>query len=104
MLSLSCACLAACSYLTKHFLTGLSEAHSPASSECTFIIFVFKNLYSVSVFVAAVQGLPRFEAREAVLRALSTLGLYRGCRAHPMMVPRCSRTQDVIEPVLRPQW
>ncbi|MPC35904.1 Valine--tRNA ligase [Portunus trituberculatus] len=50
------------------------------------------------------EGLARFEARGAVLRALSALGLYRGCRAHPMMVPRCSRTQDVIEPVLRPQW
>ncbi|XP_063882562.1 valine--tRNA ligase-like isoform X3 [Scylla paramamosain] len=50
------------------------------------------------------QGLLRFEARGAVPSALSALRLYRGCHAHPMTVPRCSRTQDVIEPVLRPQW
>ncbi|KAG0717024.1 Valine--tRNA ligase [Chionoecetes opilio] len=41
---------------------------------------------------------PRFEARTAVLAALSALGLCRGCRAYPMTVPRCSRTHDVIEP------
>ncbi|KAK8381478.1 hypothetical protein O3P69_018508 [Scylla paramamosain] len=58
----------------------------------------------ITNIVPEFEGLLRFEAREAVLSALSALGLYRGCRAHPMMVPRCSRTQDVIEPLLRPQW
>ncbi|KAK8403059.1 hypothetical protein O3P69_000936 [Scylla paramamosain] len=49
------------------------------------------------------QGLLRFEAQEAVLLALLALALYRGCHAHPTMVPHCSRTQDDIEPILRAQ-
>lgn len=58
----------------------------------------------VTDIVPDFEGIPRFKARDAVLAVLTALGLYRGCRAHPMMVPRCSRTQDIIEPILRPQW
>ncbi|XP_063861834.1 valine--tRNA ligase-like [Scylla paramamosain] len=50
-----------------------------------------------------ILGLLRFEAQEAVLLALLALALYRGCHAHPTMVPHCSRTQDDIEPILRAQ-
>ncbi|XP_063877021.1 valine--tRNA ligase-like isoform X2 [Scylla paramamosain] len=66
-----------------------------------------RERYSIpflSILDSSGKGLLRFEARGAVPSALSALGLYRGCHAHPMTVPRCSRTQDVIEPVLRPQW
>ncbi|XP_005389443.2 PREDICTED: valine--tRNA ligase isoform X1 [Chinchilla lanigera] len=49
-------------------------------------------------------GLPRFEARKAVLAALKEQGLFRGIRDNPMVVPLCNRSKDVVEPLLRPQW
>lgn len=49
-------------------------------------------------------GMRRFEARGAVVAALQKLGLFRGESENPMAVPICSRTQDVVEPLLRPQW
>lgn len=35
------------------------------------------------------QGLPRFEARKAVLAALKEQGLFRGIEDNPMVVPLC---------------
>ena len=32
------------------------------------------------------------------------MGLYRGDREHPMTLPICSRSGDVIEPLIKPQW
>nr|XP_019571100.1 PREDICTED: valine--tRNA ligase isoform X2 [Rhinolophus sinicus] len=49
-------------------------------------------------------GLPRFEARKAVLVALKERGLFRGIEDNPMVVPLCNRSKDVVEPLLRPQW
>lgn len=34
-------------------------------------------------------GLPRFEARKAVLAALKERGLFRGVKDNPMVVPLC---------------
>ena len=50
------------------------------------------------------KGLPRFEARWRVLGALRELDLFEGKRAHAMSVPICSRSGDVIEPFMKPQW
>ena len=46
----------------------------------------------------------RFDARKAVLQALKDNGLYRDTKDNPMVVPMCSRSKDVIEPLLMPQW
>ncbi|MBN3299897.1 SYVM protein, partial [Amia calva] len=50
------------------------------------------------------QGVRRFEARGKVLSALKERGLYRGTVEHPMTLPICSRSGDVVEPLLRSQW
>jgi len=50
------------------------------------------------------SGLKRFSARTALLSALQDKGLYRGSKDNPMVVPICSRSKDVIEPLLKPQW
>uniref|UniRef100_A0A0B7ANU5 Valine--tRNA ligase n=1 Tax=Arion vulgaris TaxID=1028688 RepID=A0A0B7ANU5_9EUPU len=49
-------------------------------------------------------GMKRFDARKAVLQALKDKGLYRGTKDNPMVIPMCSRSKDVIEPLLKPQW
>uniref|UniRef100_A0A8C2KLS9 Valine--tRNA ligase n=1 Tax=Cyprinus carpio TaxID=7962 RepID=A0A8C2KLS9_CYPCA len=49
-------------------------------------------------------GMKRFEARKAVLQALKDLGQFKEVRDNPMVVPVCSRSKDIVEPLLKPQW
>lgn len=49
-------------------------------------------------------GSQRFIAREKILHSLAELGLYRGSTFHSMVLPICSRSKDVIEFLLAPQW
>ena len=46
----------------------------------------------------------RFDARTAVLEALKEKGLYRETKENPMVVPVCSRSKDIVEPLIKPQW
>ncbi|GCC40536.1 hypothetical protein chiPu_0024798 [Chiloscyllium punctatum] len=46
----------------------------------------------------------RFDARKAVLDALVQRGLFREVKDNPMVVPVCSRSKDIVEPLLKPQW
>ncbi|EJD51939.1 hypothetical protein AURDEDRAFT_111494 [Auricularia subglabra TFB-10046 SS5] len=50
------------------------------------------------------EGMRRFHARKAVVDELTKLGLYIETKDNPMKVPICSRSGDVIEPILKPQW
>ncbi len=52
----------------------------------------------------AFQGMDRFEAREAVLKALDGLGLLAGESVHTHSVPHCYRCHTVVEPRLSLQW
>mmetsp|Transcript_63182 Transcript_63182/g.137388 ORF Transcript_63182/g.137388 Transcript_63182/m.137388 type:complete len:1069 (-) Transcript_63182:79-3285(-) len=46
----------------------------------------------------------RFEARKTVEEALKEKGLWVGKKSHAMRLGLCSRSKDVIEPYLKPQW
>ncbi|THG98479.1 hypothetical protein EW026_g3716 [Hermanssonia centrifuga] len=50
------------------------------------------------------KGMKRFHARVAVVKALQDAGLYIETKDNPMQIPVCSKSGDVIEPVLKPQW
>lgn len=50
------------------------------------------------------QGVKRFDARAMVIEALKTKGLYVGQQDNEMSLPTCSRSGDIIEPLLKPQW
>lgn len=50
------------------------------------------------------KGMKRFEARKAVLEALKQKNLYCETVDNPMVVPICSRSKDVVEPLIKPQW
>lgn len=50
------------------------------------------------------QGMKRFHARNAITEALKERGLYRETVNNPMVVPICSRSKDVVEPLIKPQW
>ncbi|KAJ6485548.1 tRNA synthetases class I-domain-containing protein [Mycena sanguinolenta] len=50
------------------------------------------------------KGMKRFHARVAVVKALKDAGLYIETKDNPMQIPICSKSGDVVEPVLKPQW
>ncbi|MDP2015479.1 valine--tRNA ligase [Hydrogenophaga sp.] len=50
------------------------------------------------------QGMDRFVARKAVVADLEAAGLLVETKKHKLMVPRCARTGQVIEPMLTDQW
>ncbi|WP_041193185.1 valine--tRNA ligase [Candidatus Symbiobacter mobilis] len=52
----------------------------------------------------AYQGLDRFVARDRIVADLQALGLLVRVQPHKLMVPRCVRTGQIIEPMLTDQW
>jgi len=46
----------------------------------------------------------RFHARVAIVQALKDAGLYIETKDNPMQIPICSKSGDIIEQVLKPQW
>ncbi len=50
------------------------------------------------------RGLDRYAARKAVLADLRDAGLVAAEKPHRMVVPRCERTGEVVEPMLTDQW
>ncbi|KAG7884294.1 hypothetical protein KL938_002166 [Ogataea parapolymorpha] len=50
------------------------------------------------------EGIKRFDARPLVIEKLKEKGLYVGQEDNEMTLPICSRSGDIIEPYLKPQW
>ena len=46
------------------------------------------------------NGLNRYHARVEILNMLKEKGLFKGEDDHPMTLTRCSRSGDVLEPLL----
>ena len=53
---------------------------------------------------AKYRGMDRYVARKAVLADLAAQGLVVSEKPHKMVVPRCERTGEVVEPMLTDQW
>jgi len=49
-------------------------------------------------------GMMRYDARAAMEKAMAELGCLRGKAVNKMRLGRCSRSGDIIEPMLTPQW
>jgi valyl-tRNA synthetase len=50
------------------------------------------------------HGLDRFVARKQIIKDLEEQGFLVETKKHKLMVPRCARTGQVIEPMLTDQW
>nr|XP_019572931.1 PREDICTED: valine--tRNA ligase, mitochondrial isoform X1 [Rhinolophus sinicus] len=96
-----------------HVGTGavkVTPAHSPADAE----LGARHGLHPLSVIAEDgtmtslcgdwLQGLHRFVARERIMSALTERRLFRGLQDHPMVLPICSRSGDVVEYLLKSQW
>jgi len=53
---------------------------------------------------APYRGLDRFVARQRVVADLEALGLLVETKKHRLVVPRCARTGQIVEPMLTDQW
>lgn len=99
-------------YVDMNFGTGavkITPAHDPNDYDLgkrhnLAMLTVFSDEGNIIGDCSQFNGMKRFEARKAVLKALEEAGLYRGTADNPMVVPICSRSKDVVEPMIKPQW
>ncbi|KAK4481061.1 hypothetical protein RD792_011931 [Penstemon davidsonii] len=96
-----------------NFGTGAVKI-TPAHDPNDFEVGKRHNLEFINIFTddghinsnggSTFAGMPRFKARVALTEALKEKGLYRGDKNNEMRLGVCSRTNDVIEPLIKPQW
>ncbi|ESO02109.1 hypothetical protein HELRODRAFT_106472 [Helobdella robusta] len=87
----------------------ITPAHDHNDYECgkrhnLQFINIMKDDGTLNESCGQFSGMKRFHARKKVLQALKDKGLFRACQNNPMVVPVCSRSKDIIEPLLKLQW
>ena len=100
-------------YVDKAFGTGVVKV-TPAHDPNDYAVGQRHRLPMICVLTldakindnapAAYQGLDRFVARKKVVADLEAGGFLVEVKKHKLMVPRCARTGQVIEPMLTDQW
>ncbi len=100
-------------YVDREFGTGAVKI-TPAHDFNDYQIGARHGLTPISIFnldatvndsaPAKYRGLDRYVARKAVLADLTAEGLLVSEKAHTMVVPRCGRTGEIVEPMLTDQW
>jgi valyl-tRNA synthetase len=77
---------------------GIGRRHGLA------VIDVMADDGTMSAAAAGYAGLDRFEARRRILDDLIARGDLEGERVHELVLGRCQRSDDVVEPRLKTQW
>ncbi len=100
-------------YVDREFGTGCVKI-TPAHDFNDFAIGQRHNLTPIPIFTLTAtvndnapekyRGLDRYVARKRVLEDLRAAGLLVSEKPHKMMVPRCARTGEIVEPTLSEQW
>jgi valyl-tRNA synthetase len=100
-------------YVDKAFGTGVVKV-TPAHDNNDYAVGQRHQLPMIGVLTldatindnapGPYRGMDRFVARKAVVADLEALGLLVETKKHKLMVPRCARTGQVIEPMLTDQW
>ena len=100
-------------YVDREFGTGVVKV-TPAHDVNDYAVGQRHGLPAIGVLdldakvndhaPAAYRGLDRFVARKKVVADLEALGLLAEVKKHRLMVPRCARTGQIVEPMLTDQW
>ena len=100
-------------YVDREFGTGVVKV-TPAHDYNDYAVGQRHGLPMISIFTLdatlneqapeAYRGLDRFEARKRIVADLEAQGLLAEVKKHKLMVPRCARTGQVVEPMLTDQW
>lgn len=99
-------------FVEMAFGTGavkITPAHDQNDADCgkrnnLDVINIIDDNGNITAEGGKFAGMKRFLARKAVLETLKELGHYKETKDNPMVVPMCSRSKDIIEPLLKPQW
>lgn len=87
----------------------VTPAHDENDYECgkrhnlPMVVMIQKD-GTISPGFGEFSGMPRFKCRQVIQQRLEAKGLLRGKSDNPMVLPTCSRSKDVIEPLPVPQW
>jgi valyl-tRNA synthetase len=65
---------------------------------------IFDDAAAIANTGTLYDGMDRYEARLAILADLDVRGDLAGEKSHEMVIGRCERSNDVIEPRLKTQW
>ncbi|HYL41203.1 MAG TPA: valine--tRNA ligase, partial [Candidatus Binatus sp.] len=68
------------------------------------MITVLADDASMNAAANGYEGLDRYEARTRIVADLESRGDLVGSKPHEMLIGRCQRSNDVIEPRLKVQW
>jgi valyl-tRNA synthetase len=104
-------------YVDKAFGTGVVKV-TPAHDQNDYQVGLRHGLPMLTIFdleakvsnaeateiPANYVGVDRFQARKQIVAQLDAEGLLVEVKKHKLMVPRCARTGQVIEPMLTDQW
>jgi valyl-tRNA synthetase len=87
----------------------ITPAHDPNDYECGTrnnlpFITIFTEEGRVNQNGGRFANLMRYDARVEMEAALKELGLFRGKEDNKMRLGICSRSKDIIEPLVTPQW
>lgn len=99
-------------FVEKEFGTGavkITPAHDPNDYEVGKrhnlpFITIFNEDGNIIGDYGEFTGMKRFDCRKRILEKLNELRLYKDTINNPMVVPFCSRSKDVVEPMIKPQW
>ena len=100
-------------YVDKEFGTGVVKV-TPAHDQNDYAVGQRHKLPMIVVLTLQAtinenappkyQGMDRFVARKAVVADLEAIGALVEVKKHKLMVPICTRTGQVVEPMLTDQW
>lgn len=99
-------------YVDPEFGTGavkITPAHDPndftlGTRHKLEFVNILNDDGTLNANAGKYEGTKRFDARYTVVEELKEKGLYVKKENNPMKVPLCSRSKDVIEPIIKPQW
>uniref|UniRef100_A0A674MFM6 valine--tRNA ligase n=1 Tax=Takifugu rubripes TaxID=31033 RepID=A0A674MFM6_TAKRU len=89
-------------FVDMSFGTGAVKI-TPAHDHNDYEVGVRHNLCLI-ITSSLPCGMKRFDARKAVLQALKDRDQFKEIKDNPMVVPVCSRSKDIVEPLMKPQW
>ncbi|KAI0013408.1 tRNA synthetases class I-domain-containing protein [Xylariaceae sp. FL0662B] len=99
-------------YVEKDFGTGAVKI-TPAHDPNDFALGQRHGLKFINILTddglmnenaGPYKGQKRFDVRYTIQNDLKERGLYVDKKDNPMKVPLCTKSKDVIEPIMKPQW
>jgi len=96
----------------KDFGTGavkITPAHDPNDFACgqrhnLEMINIFNDDGTLNENGGEFQGMLRYDCRNKIIERLTEMKLIRGKKPNKMVIQKCSKSGDIIEPMVKAQW